>query len=180
MTVQIQLGEIKKSLPELLIIILANHYPLRIKEIHTKLKDKFQVKVSFQAVRKALNLMVDQGKLVLEKNEYQINKNWIKDNKKLSDELVDRYFLPEQKEKPPKIDKIGKDMQVFHFENSLQTDKFFGELLLEAGSMPGKKILCIQAMHFWYPLGHLGTESDFILEMRSKNTDLYYLSFCLL
>jgi DNA-binding Lrp family transcriptional regulator len=175
--IDIKIKGIKKTHQELIIEILSLDFPLRIKDIHNRLKEKYNLKLSFQAVRKALNTLVVQGKLILERNEYQLKKEWVKDNKRLSDKIVENYFKAERKEKPPQVNKISEDMQVFHFENALQTDKFLGELLFDIGNIPGEKILCIQALHYWYFLGHLGTESDFIQEMIKKNTKLHYLAF---
>jgi len=177
MAIQVEISGIQKTLPELLIGILSKEYPLRIKELHGTLKRGFFLEISFQAVRKALNLMVSQGKLELHKNEYQISKEWIKESKKLSDKLIANYFRGELKEKPPKIRTIGKQLQIYHFSNALQTDKFLGELLLDIASTPGEKVLTIQALHYWYFLGHLGTESNFILEMKKRKIKLYYVSF---
>ncbi len=175
--IDVKIKGIRRTHQELIIEILSLDFPLRIKDIHNKLKEKYEVNLSFQAVRKALNSLVEQGKLVLEKNEYQLKKEWAKDNKRLSDKIVENYFKAERKEKPPQVNKISENMQVFHFENALQTDKFLGELLLDIGNISGGKILCIQALHYWYFLGHLGTESDFIQEMIKKDTKLYYLAF---
>jgi hypothetical protein len=177
MAIQVEVSGIGKTLPDLIMLILSKEYPLTIKELHTRLKEKYKIKVSFQAIRKALNIMVHQNKLVLKKKEYLVSKEWIKDSKQLVDKLIKNYFTGERKERPPKISSIGKESQVFQFENPLVTDKFFGELLLDIASMPGEKTLCIQAMHFWYFLGHFGTESDFIQEMNRRKTKLYYISY---
>jgi hypothetical protein len=177
MAIQVDISGVRKTSPELILLILSKEYPLTIKEIHTRLKDKFKIKVSFQAIRKTLNIMVEQNKLDQKRKEYQVSKEWIKDNKQLMDNLIKNYFTGERKEKPPKISSIGKESQVYHFENPLQTDKFFGELLLDVASMPVEKILCIQAMHYWYFLGHFGTESDFIQEMIRRRTKLYYVAY---
>jgi hypothetical protein len=177
MAIQVDISGIRKTLPELIMLTLSSEYPLTIKELHTKLKEKYKIKVSFQAIRKALNIMVQQNKLVLKKKEYQVSKGWIKDSKQLTDNLINNYFRGERKERPPKISSIGRESQVFQFENPLQTDKFFGELLLDIASMPGERTLCIQAMHYWYFLGHFGTESDFIQEMIRRKTKLYYVAY---
>jgi len=176
MAVQIKEKNLIKTLPDLLIEILANGHSFRIRDIHAQLKRNYNIKISFQAVRKALNILVDQGKLNLDKNEYLINKSWIKENKRISDTLIQNYFVGELKDKPPKVSSIGEEFQIYQFENSLQTDKFLGELLLDIASKKGKKKLCIQTPHYWYFLGHLGTESDFLQQMYNKGTKLYYLA----
>jgi hypothetical protein len=177
MAIQVEVSGMEKSLPELIMIILSRDYPLTISELQTRLREKYRIKVSFQAIRKALNIMVEQNKLVQKRKEYQVSKGWIKDNKQLTDELIKNYFRGERKERPPKISSIGRESQVFQFENPLQTDKFFGELLLDIASVSGEKTLCIQAMHYWYFLGHFGTESDFIQEMIRRKTKLIYVAY---
>ena len=176
MAVQIDILGIKRTLPELILIILSKQYPITIKGIHIQLKQRFLVKISFQAVRKALNIMTEQGKLELENKEYRLNKVWIKEEKKSCDEMIENYFTAENRERPPTLDKIGKEVQVFHLDNSLQTDKFFGELLLDMALNCDSSILSIQALHYWFFLGHFGTESEFLQEMMKRGTQLYYLA----
>ena len=177
MTLYTNNAEIKQSLSEAIIAILAKEYPLRIKAISDRLKEHYMIKVSFQAVRKSLLTLVREEKVTKKEAHFEINKKWAKNLKILTDALVKNYFVGESPNKPPMITKIGNDFQSFSFENSLQTDKFLGTLLLDIAGSPGKKLLCIQAVHWWYFLGHLGTESSFCREMQLRGTKIHYLSF---
>ena len=174
---QITENGISSSTPELIVRILSKDYPLRINEIHRRLKENHQIDISFQGVRKALQILVSSGKLRYSDGEYSVHKEWIKQLKNMSDSLVNNYFTAELKSKPPTIERIGKEFQIFRFKDALQTDKFVGELLFDIAQAPGEKNLCIQMLHYWFPLGHMGTESEFILEMRRRKTEIYYLKF---
>lgn len=174
---QISENGISSSTPELIVRILSKDFPLRINEIHRRLKENHQIDISFQGARKALQILVSSGKLHYKNGEYSLNKEWIKQLKSLSDSLVNNYFTAELKSKPPTIERIGKEFQIFRFKDALQTDKFVGELLFDIAQAPGEKKLCIQMLHYWFPLGHMGTESEFILEMRRRKTEIYYLKF---
>ena len=177
MSFQIFHNGIKVSLAEAIIEIIAKDYPLRIKDIHIKLKENYSAKISFQAIRKSLLSMVKDGKIIKKDNDFSINKNWAKSQKILIDSIVKNYFIGENPNKPPQINKIDNNFQSFTFENSLQADKFVGTLLLDIAESQEKKELCIQFLHWWYFLGHFGTESDFSLEMQRRNVELSYLSF---
>ena len=59
-------GEYKKIVCDIIMIILAKEYPLTIGEITKQLKNNFEVDISFQAVRKSLNNMVDRKILLVE------------------------------------------------------------------------------------------------------------------
>tara|TARA_Y100000310_G_scaffold246247_1_gene251453 strand:- start:88 stop:924 length:837 start_codon:yes stop_codon:yes gene_type:complete len=168
---------IKRTLSGAILEILAKEYPLRIKSIQEKLKENYPVKVSFQAIRKSLLSMVSDGRIIKKENNFYINKKWARHQKIFTDTLVKNYFVGENPNNPPQIHKIGTDFQSFSFENSLQADKFVGTLLLDIADTSEEKELCIQALHWWYFLGHFGTESDFSLEMQKRNTKLHYLSF---
>ena len=80
---QITENGISSSTPELIVRILSKDYPLRINEIHRRLKENHQIDISFQGVRKALQILVSSGKLRYSDGEYSVHKEWIKQLKNM-------------------------------------------------------------------------------------------------
>ena len=170
-------GEVSKSLPDLIIIILAKEYPLRMGEINKKLKRDFNVKLSFPAIRKSLNIMTEKKILKLKDKSFSINKNYILENKRLSDQLLKNYFIGEKAEKSLPA-KSKESHSTYMFENLIQADQFWTEIVLEWAynlKENDDKRFFFHGPHCWYIFGHLGLESTFLLELKSHNIKPYYL-----
>ena len=68
----------ESSLKTSIIEILTVKWPLPVNEIHKAVPTGKSGKVSYQAVRKALNQLLSEGCLVISDKKYQINTEWIK------------------------------------------------------------------------------------------------------
>ena len=65
-------GEYKKQLNDLILITLAKEYPLKIGEICRILQNEFHITVSFQAVRKSLNILAERKILTINNKKYRL------------------------------------------------------------------------------------------------------------
>lgn len=93
MTLEIILPETKESkgIKDLIISILTNNYPLTLKKIHNQIKKKYVVRVSYQAVHKAVNELISKGIIEKKKKEYKLNIEWIRNIKDFCGKLEKNY-----------------------------------------------------------------------------------------
>jgi len=170
-------GEYKKQLNDLILVVLAKEYPLKIGEICHRLKNEFYVNLSFQAVRKSLNAMAERKVLIVKDKSYSIDKNYSLEMKRLSDQIMKNYFsgyndkksLPTQKQ---------ESISTYEFEDLIKVDQFWAEVVLDWMynlKEQDERIVLFQGPHCWYIFGHLALEYNYITELKSHNIELYYL-----
>ena len=83
----------QEGVKELIIKILSSTWPISVKEISSILRKGYNVKVSYQAVHKAVNELL--RKKILTKNSqksYELNTDWIKEVKQFSLKLEQSYL----------------------------------------------------------------------------------------
>jgi hypothetical protein len=66
------------STTDAIISLLGSKWPLSARKIHHAIRKKHIQKISYQAVHKALQRLVERKVLSKEDNEYYLNPNWIK------------------------------------------------------------------------------------------------------
>ncbi len=82
----------KDTVKNQIVRLLSSEHPLSLASIHRALYKKFHSDVSFQAVRKAANSLIE-GRILgkNEKKEYAISREWILGSKKFFDSLAAFY-----------------------------------------------------------------------------------------
>lgn len=170
-------GEVTKSLHDLIIIVLAKEYPLKMGEISKRLKKVFNVKLSFQAIRKSLNIMAERKILVIKDKAFSINKNYVLESKRLSDQLLKNYFGGEKEEKSLPTKK-EESHSTYAFENIAKADQFWNEVVYEWVynlKQDDEHAYYFHGPHLWYMFGHLDMENNFLSELRSHDVKIYNL-----
>lgn len=159
---------------DMIISLLAQNYPLTAKQISNKIKKEFQHSVTFPAVYKAINQLIDEGVLSKEGQEIMIDKKWIKKTKTFIDNLQKKY-LTEVKEK--KGSAIGEDIQVYYMDNLIDLDKFWIEIFEEWFENPKLKDdhLIQLCGHAWYILGQLENEEDCLNNIKKHKLKFHTL-----
>lgn len=98
-----------RTCKELVIQILGSNSALSAKKIHKQAQEKFQTTTTYQAIHKALKLLVEEAVAKKFENEYYLNQEWInkvhafvqdlKDRKSISEILPPPTPLPDFKER---------------------------------------------------------------------------------
>ena len=108
----------KNNVKNLVFTILVNEYPLKIIELTNFIKKRYGKSVTFQAVRKAILELVRDEVLIKKDNEFQINKNWVKDAKETIDKLYSELNEDKNNTKTlKKFDSIEGRVSVFTFNS---------------------------------------------------------------
>ncbi|MBT4604590.1 hypothetical protein HOC01_03045 [archaeon] len=169
-------GEATKTTHDLILLVLAKEYPLTIGQITKRIKVSFKVKITFQAIRKSLNILVGRKVLKVLGQNYQIDKNYVTELKRLSDQLMTNYYPGEDKtQKSIPKEQVHSE---FIFDNLIQADQYWSEVVLHWAynlKEEDDHRFFFHGPHCWYVFGHLGLESEFLLKLNSLGVKSYYL-----
>jgi ubiquinone/menaquinone biosynthesis C-methylase UbiE len=115
-----------------IILILSRKYPLTARKIHNKLKTNYNIDISFQAVYKFLQEMVNDGILFRDGKDYSINVTWLESMRNFFDEICEKYKLRS---------KISDDIKNVAVRNMiLKLDEWYSKYYDKKG-LEAKKIL---------------------------------------
>ena len=92
MTYNMPLSKQNKSTKDAVISVLAEKWPLTAKEIYNRVKRESNTTVSYQAIHKLLNQLIEEKIIVKEGMGYLLNKDWIKNLKNFSSSLEELYL----------------------------------------------------------------------------------------
>ena len=77
----------EKNVKSAIINILSIDWPLSLKKIYNIINKKYSLGVTYQAVHKAVNLLIKKDILIKNNREYSLNKEWITQLKEFSNKL---------------------------------------------------------------------------------------------
>jgi len=118
-----------KGVKELSVLLLSREFPLQLIEIKKKLKQEFSVEVSFQAVKKAVNALEEEGIIKKEGKAFSLDRKWISESKKFFDKLTSRN-----------VSKIGtrrgilgepENINTMFFSDLYSLDNFWADLMFD-------------------------------------------------
>src|SRR3989338_8783802 len=110
------------NIKNLVFSILTKEYPLKIIELTNFIRKRYGKSVTFQAVRKAILQLVEEGVLLEDNNQFSINKDWVVNGKKQLDTLYEE--LTQEKIKPKSINSIKGEVSIFTFDSLNKMMKF--------------------------------------------------------
>ncbi len=165
-----------RGIKDLVFSILTKEAPLKIIQLTNLIRKRYGRQVTFQAVRKALLELVEERVITKQDSGFVINKEWVKDSKKIIDDLYSEIY--EEKHKPQKIDSIGEEVSVFTF-NSMNNLMAFWENLIRDWYDKFQKgdpnINAWQGSHVWEALLHPETEKKVMGQLKEKGIKSYEL-----
>lgn len=167
----------KQTTKNLVFSILTKEYPLKIITLTNYIKKRYGKSVTFQAVRKAVLELVDDGVLIKQDKNFLINKRWVMESKKTLDNLY--LEITKEKTKPKNLDSIEGDISVFSFESLNELMKFWQEIInhwFKNFKKGQPNINCYQAAHAWEGILHLDKEKELMGQLKKKGIKSYILS----
>ena len=138
-----------KNTKTAIIELLSKEWPLSMKQIHSLIKKKYCLELTYQAVHKAIKELLSQKTINKEDNKYMINIDWIRGIKDFCSELESSYLN--------KL--LDKDNNYSTFSVNCLWDlylfvlKSFTELF-----DPKNKTICCHSEYVW--ISPIGTEKE--------------------
>jgi len=165
------LNLVSGSSKERIVGILGEQWPLSAKEIYNKLQKNSSLTSSYQATHKMLLQLVDSGVVAKNGGNYELNRVWISNMKKISLNLEQNY---ETKNKNYSLDK-NQDSQVkWVFEDTGSFCVEMAKLLgsdLGAGVQGGIGLM----KHAWWPMRFNFLDFASLAKMLKSNPGGTYL-----
>jgi len=119
----------KKGVKELAVLLMSREFPLQLIEIKKKLKEEFSLDVSFQAVKKAVDSLEEEGIIRKEGKSFFLDKKWISESKKFFDALTSRNVSKIGTRKGT-LGKPGNINTVF-FSDLYSLDNFWADIMFD-------------------------------------------------
>jgi hypothetical protein len=166
----------KDNVKNLVFSILTKEYPLKIIELTNFIKKRYGKDVTFQAVRKGVLQLVEEGVLKREKNEFLINKEWVVQSKKKIDGLY--KSLNKGKVKPRGLESIKGEVSVFTFNSLNEMMKFWEDIIddwFENFKKGDPNVNCYQGAHGWEGLLYVDKEKSMMGRLKKKGIKSYVL-----
>ena len=156
-----QAGEDTKNAKDLVFSILTARQPLTAIEVVNIIHKQYNVSITYQAVKKAIDSLID--KKVIRKNgrHLNINKEWLIDLKKQIDSLITNYETGIVAHNF-KAEVMDKESAVYTFTNLIDLDNFWDDILVYlADNLKQEEAkIFITVSHFpWWLLINLGKET---------------------
>lgn len=165
-------GDVKN----LIFVILAKEYPLKIIELTNFIRKRYGKSVTFQAVRKALLQLVENSIVERKGKEFLLNKEWIKESKKTIDKL---YLEIYEGEKGSAKQESIEGVSVFTFDSLNEMMKLWQNLIdewFDNFKKGDSNMNVYQAAHAWEGLLHPDRESQLMGQLKKKGIVSYILS----
>ncbi len=133
-----------------IISVLGERWPLTTKEVFSELQKQFGTTISYQAIHKVLQEMIDEQIVVKNGKSYELNNDWISNLTKFSSTLKEQYSGSRKKYA---LDKNFEGTVRWEFDDysimCVEMAKIFGgNVLVGKGKPQGFAIL----RHAWWPL----------------------------
>jgi hypothetical protein len=156
-----QPGEESKNAKDLVFSVLVSEHPLSAIQIFRIINKKYNLGLTYPAIKKAIGSLVEKKVLVKERKIYKINKDWLFNVKSTVDNLITSY---ESGIKPaiPSTETIKEEYAVYTFTNLFDLDNFWDDLLVHiSNKMKNEESHSYFAyVHYaWFLLINLGKET---------------------
>ena len=130
---------------------------------------------SFQAVRKAVLQLVEEGVLVKEGKEFSVDKEWILNVIKFGNMLQRQYFTTEHK--GSKV-QVGGNTTIYTLPTLVDLDYMWNGLIRQTLNDPkAEKVITFKAVHFWFLIATLAQETELMKEMIKRGVKIYYICY---
>ena len=174
-----QPGETSKQAKDLVFTILTKEKALSLIQLYNEIKKNYNVSITYQAVRKAVELMVEQQILIKQGKHYSLSKKWVLELKSFFDNLLTSFDA--SKPVHSFSNELIKDNYASYTFNSLfDLDIFWGNILTYLADnikSNEEKIAMNYGHYIWWMLINLGRETQIYNHYSKKNIKLYFLWF---
>ncbi|MBS3123115.1 hypothetical protein J4437_00610 [Candidatus Woesearchaeota archaeon] len=177
MTLSITLPLLEKtsSVKDMAFSVLMHEFPLSLMKILNAVNKQYNKSFSFQAVRKAVLQLVEEGVLEKEGKEFSVNKEWILKVIKFGNTLQRQYFTTEHK--GSKV-QVSGNTTFYTLPTLVDLDYMWNGLIRQAlNDQKTVKVITFKSVHFWFLIATLAQETELIKEMIKRGIKLYYICY---
>lgn len=168
-----------KNAKDIIFSILTKEQPLSQIEIFNRAKKLYNINLTYQAIRKAIETLIEQDIIKKDERKLSINKVWILDMKTFFDSLLTTY---ETKHNITsfKDEMIKENYAIYTFNNLLDLDNFWGDIMwhwIRNMKKIEPKRYFGYAHYSWWFLINLGRETRLLNEYIKKGINSYFIFY---
>lgn len=171
-----QLGEDSRSAKDLIFSELTKEQPLSMIALHRRITKTRNVSITYQGVRKAVELLVEQGALEKTGRVYSISRDWVFSLKSFFDTLAATY------DSGKSIHSFTTDLEkenysIYTLTSLYELDVFWGDMLRYWVDHRGdEEPISVNYGHYtWWMLLNLGRETKLYEYHKKKGIAVYFL-----
>ena len=159
-----------KSTKEMIIDILSCRWPLTLKALHNEIKKRDNKGITYQAVHKAVNALVNDKIVMKDSAGYSLSLDWINDMKRNMDNIFAKY---KNNKKEPEL---NQNMVRIEFEILDDLYKFILSNI-EKGvfDYTNRRIGTCLFYHFWNWIAQSSTKKEYELLLSTAKQNKNYL-----
>jgi hypothetical protein len=172
-----QAGEETKNAKDLIFSILSEEQPLSTIELHNIIKGRYNVGITYHAVKKGIDSLLSKDVLIKKKKKYMINKSWLIDLKRTTDKLLTQYEN-KKKVKTFSADMATKQYAVYTFTNLIDCDNFWDDLLFYLADHVTEEehhSFLVHTHYNWWYLINFGQETKLHSYLIKNNFNTHFL-----
>ncbi len=153
----------ERSTKALIFQVLSDGRPRRISGIQIEFQKRFKLKLTYQALRKAIRVLIEHEVVVPDEDGYRLNRGWLHRVKSAADRILDRS---DRLQGTFNVDIESSEYVTFQTESLFEADCLWGELILQVCEKnPGKTLSCLS--HFaWWMLINPGRETHLFEKLK--------------
>ncbi|HLC20398.1 MAG TPA: hypothetical protein VJK72_05730 [Candidatus Nanoarchaeia archaeon] len=154
--------------------ILGERFPLSIRDLFKIVNNEYNLKVTYQGVRKAVNYLEEANVLVKHELKYEIKREWIQNCDTFIKRLQQNYF---HQKGQVKQGITAKNYKEFHLETLFDLDNFWYSIIVDyikTADNVSKKAIAITG-HQWWMLINLGSETRLMQTIKECGYKQYIL-----
>lgn len=180
MAFNIILPSIKKkaTAKDCIIYLLGYDWPLTAKKLYASIKKSFGLSITYQAVYKAIQELVQEGVVEKKENSYQINLKWLKELHSYTEIVQTNYFTKNRLKLIEGIKEARAEgnISLLTFETLFDVEKYLYYLqkhyILNSKE---KDAICVHHNHEWRPLFYLRAEYNWVRKVKQLGNKTYVL-----
>ena len=172
-----ELGKESKSAKDLVINVLLEESPLSLMQLYNNIKKNYNISITYQAVRKAGELLLKKEILKKNNRSYSLNKSWFIKLKSFVDKVLISNVNTNLKQFKTAFSE--KNYCVFTLNSLFELDNFWGDVLkyLVNNIKSEKKLSINIGVYAWWMIINLGRESDLFHYFAKQNIKTYFIFF---
>ena len=172
-----EFGNKSNSVKDLVLSILFEESPLSLMQLFNHILKRYNISITYQAVRKAVDLLVNKKIISKKDRSYSLNKKWFLELKS----FVDRIVLSDQSVNIKQFKTVfaEKNYMTFILGSLFDLDNFWGDMLKYLVSHLGhEERLSMNIGHdAWWILINLGRETDIYSYFAQNKMKTYFVLF---
>jgi hypothetical protein len=168
-----QIDKKPKNVKDIVFTILSKESPLSIIQISNKIRKEYNLQVTYQAARKAIDNLCEKSCIEKRNKKYSIKKEWVLKLKSFFDSLLTNYET-KRETKLFSRNLAKEDYAIYTFNNLLDLDNFWGGLINNwARKEKSSKTYYSYVNYHWWLLINLGSETKLFKDFKEKKIKPY-------